>query len=98
MFIDTFASIRDDLILRLHALRSKFSGQAALAWALYRNGEFAEAHARMSEALASGAKSAHLFSQAAAVYRAVGSMDEAERYAQAAAQINPRHRSFHIHR
>jgi tetratricopeptide (TPR) repeat protein len=80
------------------ALRDNFSSQAALAWALHRAGQFGEALERMREALASGARSAHLFSQAAAVFRAAGRAEDAERYARQAAQINPRHRSFHVHR
>lgn len=80
------------------ALRDNFSSQAALAWALYRQGQFSEALDRINQALASGARSAHLFSQAATVYRAAGRAEDAERYAQLAAEINPRHRSFHVHR
>ena len=80
------------------ALRDNFSSQAALAWALYRQSQFSEALDRMNQALASGARSAHLFSQAATVYRAAGRAEDAERYAQLAAEINPRHRSFHVHR
>ena len=80
------------------ALRDNFASQAALAWALYRQGQFGEALERMDQALASGSRSAHLFSQAAAVYRAAGRAEDAERYLQQAAEINPRHRSFHVHR
>lgn len=80
------------------ALRDNFASQAALAWALYRNGEVSRASEQMDRALASGAKNAHLFSQAAAVYRAAGRTGDAGRYAQAADGINPRRRSFHVHR
>lgn len=80
------------------ALRDNFSSQAALAWALYRDGQFGEALDRIGQALASGAKSAHLFSQAAAIYRAAGRAEDAERHARLTAEINPRHRSFHVHR
>lgn len=80
------------------ALRDNFASQAALAWALYRAGQLDEALDRMDQALASGARSAHLFSQASALYRAAGRVEDAERYAQRAAEINPRHRSFHVHR
>lgn len=80
------------------ALRDNFMSQAALAWACHRSGDTAEALANMKRALASGATDAHLCSQAAAIHRAAGLVAEAERYAQAAAAINPRHRSFHVHR
>ena len=52
----------------------------------------------MRKALASGAKGAHLFSQAATVHRAAGLTEEADRYARLALEINPRLRSFHVHR
>ena len=80
------------------ALRDNFATQAALAWALYRRGQFSEALAFMGQALASGAKSAHLLAQAATICRAAGRAQDAERYAQAATEINPRHRRFHVHR
>jgi tetratricopeptide (TPR) repeat protein len=80
------------------ALRDNFSTQAALAWALYRNGQFEDALHAMRRALGSGARSAHLFSRAAVILRAAGSAAEAERYEKLAAEINPRHRSFHVHR
>ncbi len=79
-------------------LRDNFSTQAALAWALYRHGQFAEAVERMSQALSSGAKDAHLFSQAATIHCAAGRAEEGERYLQMAAAINPRHGNFHVHR
>src|SRR6266508_6175640 len=80
------------------ALRENFSTQAALAWALYRDGRFAEALESIEHALASGVKDAHLFSQAAIIYRAAGRADEAAPYSQMAAAINPYHGSFHVHR
>jgi tetratricopeptide (TPR) repeat protein len=80
------------------ALRDNFSTQAALAWALYRDGQFEDALHFISRALGSGARSAHLFSRAAVITRAAGRAEEAESYAKLAAEINPRHRSFHVHR
>jgi tetratricopeptide (TPR) repeat protein len=80
------------------ALRDNFSTQAALAWALYRDGQFEDALHSISRALGSGARSAHLFARAAVIYRAAGRAAEAENYAKLAAEINPRHRSFHVHR
>jgi tetratricopeptide (TPR) repeat protein len=79
-------------------LRQNFSTQAALAWALYRDGRFAEAVEAIDLALASGVKDAHLFSQAATIYRAAGRIDESAAYLQMAAAINPNHGSFHVHR
>ena len=79
-------------------LRDNFSTQAALAWALYRHGQFAEAVDRMNQALSSGVKEAHLFSQAATIHCAAGRAEEGERYLQMAAAINPCHGAFHVHR
>ena len=79
-------------------LRRNFSTLAALAWALYRAGEFAEARETMAEALASGASDAHLFYQAAMIHQAFSVNGEAERYLRLAAEINPNYQSFHVHR
>lgn len=79
-------------------LRENFSTQAALAWALYRDGQFEEAREMMRRSLASGACDARLFDNAAAVYRAAGEEAEAEKLSRAAAEINPRLGSFHVHR
>lgn len=79
-------------------LRENFSTQAALAWALYRDGQFGEGRAWMKKSLASGAREARLFNNAAAVYKAAGEEAEAERLARAASEINPRLGSFHVHR
>jgi tetratricopeptide (TPR) repeat protein len=80
------------------AVRDNFSTQAGLAWALYRNGQTAEAVERMRHALASGAQDAHLFSQAAAIWQAAGKPETGARYLAMARAINPHHASFHIHR
>jgi tetratricopeptide (TPR) repeat protein len=79
-------------------LRENFSTQAALAWSLYRSGQLDEALERMNEALSSGAKDAHLFSQAATIYGAVGESARSEHYSHLAAEINPHHQNFHVHR
>jgi tetratricopeptide (TPR) repeat protein len=79
-------------------LRNNFSTQAALAWALFRQGEMREAVGQINLALSSGAKGAHLFSQAAKIFRAAGDPEQAARYEQTAREINPRLGSFHVHR
>ena len=79
-------------------LRRNFSTLAALAWALYRAGEFAEALETMNQALASGAADAHLFFQAALIQRSAGGNGNSQRYLERAAEINPQYRSFHVHR
>jgi tetratricopeptide (TPR) repeat protein len=79
-------------------LRRNFSTLAALAWALYRAGKFAEALTTMDQALASGVTDAHLFFQAALIHQSAGGNGNGERYLQLAEEINPDHRSFHVHR
>jgi tetratricopeptide (TPR) repeat protein len=79
-------------------LRRNFSTLAALAWALYRAGEFAEAREKIGEAVASGASDAHLFYQAAMIHQASPVNRDADRYLKLAAGINPNYQSFHVHR
>jgi tetratricopeptide (TPR) repeat protein len=80
------------------ALRENFSTQAALAWALYRDGRPEEARVVIDKSLSSGATDARLFSQAATIYRAAGEGGEADRYLRMAVEINPHHSNFHVHR
>jgi tetratricopeptide (TPR) repeat protein len=80
------------------ALRENFSKQAALAGALLRNGEAAEAAEWMERALASGVCDAHLFAQASAVFDAAGDAARAAQLRDQARSINPRLARFHVHR
>ncbi len=79
------------------ALRSNFSTQSALAWALFRNGEIAEGLKWIDLALSSGAQEAGLFATAASLFEAAGDKTQSERCKRAASTINPRQRPFHIH-
>lgn len=80
------------------ALRENFATQAALAWALYRAGRYGEARRWIERSLASGARDAHLYRQAAAIYRLAGGNGEVENFERLASEINPHHRGFHVHR
>ena len=80
------------------ALRENFSTQAALAWALYRAGAIEEALVWIEMAMASGAVSAELFHQAAAIHKAAGNTRESRRLMDRASAINPHHAAFHVHR
>jgi tetratricopeptide (TPR) repeat protein len=80
------------------ALRENFSTQAALAWALLRNGEATEAPKWMDRALACGVKDAHLYAQASAVFQAAGDAAKAATMRNLARSINPRLSRFHVHR
>jgi tetratricopeptide (TPR) repeat protein len=77
-------------------MRSNFSTQAAMAWALYRNGKLSEAVGYIRLALSSGVRDAQIFSTAATLFEAAGNA-ESEHYAQAALRINPKHQNFHMH-
>jgi tetratricopeptide (TPR) repeat protein len=79
-------------------LRENFSTQAALAWALYLDGDFVTALDMMNRALSSGVKDARLFFQLAMIHQAVSGNGEGKQYLELAAEINPYHRSFHVHR
>jgi tetratricopeptide (TPR) repeat protein len=84
---------RRDLVLRENCFT-----QVALAWALLRAGQPAEAAKWMDRALASDVKDAHLYAQASAVYQAGGNRTQASRCLELARGINPRSSSFHVHR
>ena len=102
--VDFYADVRRDGPEAVHwarrdiTLRDNFATRAALAWALHRDGQAAEALDAMRRALASGAEDAHLLSQAAAIHRSAGLGDEADRLAARAKAINPQLGSFHVHR
>jgi len=76
-------------------MRSNFSTQTAMAWALYLNGELAEALEYIGLALSSGVQDARIFSAAAKLFEAAGQSGES--YTQAAWRINPKHHNFHMH-
>ena len=79
-------------------LRRNFSTLAALAWALYRAGEFSEALELINEALSSGARNARLFRTAGMIYTAGGPNGKGDTYLKAAAELNPNLKNFHVHR
>ena len=79
------------------ALRSNFSTQTALAWALFKTGEIAEALDFVKQALASGVQDAGIFRTASTLFEAVGEIGESNRYTSAADAINPRYSNFHMH-
>jgi tetratricopeptide (TPR) repeat protein len=101
---DFYADVREDGAEAVRwarkdlKLRQNFSTQAALAWALYRDGRFADALDAMHKALSSGVRDARLFFQAAEIHLAAGRTDEGKLLLRAAAEINPRYQDFHVHR
>jgi len=78
------------------ALRSNFSTQSALAWALFQNRELAEGVEWIECALASGVQDAGVFATASSLFHGVGDARRGEYYARAAARINPGGGGFHL--
>jgi len=78
-------------------LRSNFSTQTALAWALYRNGKLAESMDFIRLALTSGVRDAVILSTAAELFEASGDMAASRQYTAAALKLNPLHRRFRMH-
>ncbi|MEA2596162.1 MAG: hypothetical protein QOF01_2631 [Thermomicrobiales bacterium] len=83
---------RKDLDLRRNA-----STQAALAWALYRAGQFIESLDAIRVALSFGVRDAQLLSQAAMIHTAAGQPNEGDRLMHEAAAINPHYGAAHVH-
>ena len=78
-------------------LRPNFATEGALAWALYRNGEFAEALDLVEKALSSGIRDARLLYHAAMIHLAAGQSKASKQLLAEAVQINPLHENFHVH-
>jgi tetratricopeptide (TPR) repeat protein len=70
----------------------------ALAWALYRNGQFAAAAEEMTSALALGTKDAHLLLHAGMIFSRAGQFERGASLVKQAIAVNPRYNSFHTHR
>ena len=78
-------------------LRENFATQAALAWALYRDGQFSDAVHWIDRALTSGIVDARLYFWAGDIYGAAGKGAEGHELRQRATNINPAVAVFHIH-
>jgi tetratricopeptide (TPR) repeat protein len=79
-------------------IRGSVFAHDALAWALYRNGQFDDAAAEMKTALAEGTKDAHLFFHASMIFSANGDLARGKEFLRRAAETNPHYNSFHEHR
>jgi tetratricopeptide (TPR) repeat protein len=79
------------------ALRSNFTTQSVLAWALFQNGEVAEGLEWIRIALSSGVQDSGIFATASSLFNASGDEAQGETYARAAAAINPSGHNFHLH-
>jgi tetratricopeptide (TPR) repeat protein len=79
-------------------LRHTGAAEDALAWALYRGGDFAQAEQVITRVLAGGVKDAHILAHAGMIFLAADKTTRGKELLGEAAQINPRHNSFHVHR
>lgn len=74
--------------------RQDLPGYQLHAWALFKNGRFAEARTSIAHALSLGTRDARLFYQAGMIHRANGDQSQARSYLRRALQLNP---AFHPH-
>lgn len=101
---DFYADVREDGAEAVKwarqdiALRRNPSTLAALAWALYRAGEFAEALEAIEESLSYGASDAQLFYKAGMIHQSAGRNGMCQEYLRKASELNPHYQSFHVHR
>jgi tetratricopeptide (TPR) repeat protein len=79
-------------------LRHGASTWDALAWALYRNREFAAAAEAIDKALAGGIRDAHVLFHAGMIHSVGGNASRGADFLREALSINPRYASFHVHR
>lgn len=79
-------------------MRHSVFAHDAMAWALYRDGQFAEAAAEMKKALALGTKDAHFFFHASMIATANGDLAPGKEFLRQAAEVNPHYNNFHVHR
>ncbi|MEC4748944.1 hypothetical protein [Methylomicrobium sp. Wu6] len=79
-------------------LRQNATTRDALAWALFRDGQYPAALDEIKKALSYNWQDAHLFFHAAMIHLAAGQTEEGKRYLQKAVSINPHYDTFHVHR
>jgi tetratricopeptide (TPR) repeat protein len=80
------------------AQRKTYQAWDALAWALYKGGQHAEAAQAITHALATGARDAHILYHASMIRLSAGHVAEGRKALQAAIAVNPRYNSVHAHR
>ena len=79
-------------------LRHNVTTRDALAWALFRGGQYPAAVDEIKKALSYNWQDAHLFFHAAMIHLAAGLTEEGKDYLQKAVNINPYYNAFHVHR
>lgn len=78
--------------------RSNALTHDALAWALFRDGQFQEAVSQIRKALSFHWEDAHLYAHAGMIFLAAGLSEDAHQYLLKAKRINPHYDAFHVHR
>jgi len=78
-----------DLANREAALRHDFATLDSLSWALYANGRYTEAKAKMAEALTTGVRNPSYFCHAAKIAAKVNDADGAKKFVQNALSLDP---------
>lgn len=79
-------------------IRSSIYAYEGLAWALYKNGDYAAAATAMDRALAHGTRNAHLLYHAGVIYSNAGRVAQGRKLLRQALAVNPRYQGFHVHR
>lgn len=79
-------------------LRHTAAVEDALAWALYRSGDFHQAKEVAAKALARGGNDAEILAHAGTIFIAAGDSDRGRELLAQAARVNPRYESVHVHR
>jgi predicted Zn-dependent protease len=79
-------------------LRKSIYAWDTLAWALYKNGQAAEAAEAAGKALATGTRDPHLLYHAGLIRLAAGDILGGRTALQEATAVNPRFNTFHVHR
>jgi tetratricopeptide (TPR) repeat protein len=80
------------------ALRQNAATRDTLAWALFRDGQFPDALAETTAALAYGVRDAHMLFHAAMIHIAAGHNDAGKAFLREAGALNPYYDRFHVHR
>lgn len=78
-------------------LRKTAAAYDALAWALYRRGDFTEAVAASEKALAGGIRDSHILYHAGTIRMSAGDIAAGQRLLRLAAEVNPHFAGFHMH-
>ncbi len=80
------------------ALRDTGATRDALAWALYRAGDFTAAQAEIGKALASSPNNPHVLQHAGLIRISAGELVSGQEALREALRLNPKFETFHVHR